>query len=315
MQKRNRIKVNLNKPPSERWEFLKDYIPEMNQLLGCYLSDMTGAGIFSEAIDLYKANFISEDYLEEIQSIDKLSNFSENEVLITNLYYDALKFIFGCTSYAIHINNKNVHARNLDWWTENELLKVHTKVFDFQKNGKTIFSCVSWPGFIGALSGVRKGAFSITLNAVSSNDSPEFAIPITFLIRDVLEKVNEFDKAVKILSETPIASDCLLMVIGVEENQSVVIERTPTRFELREPENGIITVTNEYLKIDNKMTNDSLQETASCRYRRVLELYKENEPKSSSDCFRILSDDRVKMNITMQQMLLYPATGEIELKK
>ena len=310
-----RIKINLEEEPSKRWNFLELYKKEVNSLIKYYLDDLTDAGIFEEYIDTYKELFISESYKREIKAISSFTSFSENKILITNLYYDALKFVFGCTAFSVSNTKEKLHARNLDWWSENNMLAKHTKIFDFVKENMIVYSLVSWPGFVGALSGVKKGAFSITLNAVLSNEAPQFAIPITFLIRDVLENASDFNEAVQILSETPIASDCLLMVIGCEENESVVIERTPTKFSIRQPEDDVLIVTNEYLSLsENKITNDTLQITASGRYNRVKKLLDIKNLEQTEDYFEVLSDKEVKMDMTVQQMVFNPKTGEVYLK-
>jgi len=310
-----RLKINLDLNPSDRWKSLKQYKEEVNSLFKYYLEDLSGAGIFETYIELYKSNFISKTYREEIKSIEKLCDFTENQILITNLYYDALKFVFGCTAFCITNTEKRLHARNLDWWTENNILGKYTKIFDFEQNGNTVYSLVSWPGFVGAISGVRQGAFTITLNAVLSNESPQFAMPITFLIRDVLQKAKTFEEAVKILSETTIASDCLLMVVGVNKDENVVIERTPTTFSIRNPLDNSLIVTNEYLTLtENKLTKDTLQLTAFGRHVRVKELLDTSVPKSIEDYFTILSDNKVKMDITVQQMVINPKNGDIHIK-
>ncbi len=310
-----RIKIDLDKLPSKRWEFLKNYKEEVNSLLKYYLEDLSDAGIFGDYIEMYKELFISESYKQEIKTVCKYSNFSENEILITNLYYDALKFVFGCTAFSTTKNNERLHARNLDWWSENNFLGNYTKIFNFDKKGELIYSLVSWPGYIGALSGVKKGKFSITLNAVFSNEAPQLAIPITFLIRDVLENAPDFEEAVKILSETTIASDCLLMVVGENDNQNVVIERTPTKYAIRKPVGGNLIVTNEYLSLTkNKQTQDTLQLTASGRHNRVKELLEIETPIKIEDYFSILSDKKIKMDITVQQMIFNVKTGGIHLK-
>lgn len=310
-----RITINLNAKPSERWHWLKDYKQEIDSLFKYYLEDLSSAGIFQDYIETYKTLFINKQYQQEIKSVSGYSDFSENEVFITNLYYDALKFVFGCTSFCITNQKEKFHARNLDWWSENNMLGKFTKIFDFKKDNETQYSLVSWPGFIGALSGVKPRLFSITLNAVLSNESPQFAIPITFLIRDVLEKAKTFDEAVIILSETTIASDCLLMVVGVNKDENVVIERTPTTFSLRKAAGNSLIVTNEYLSLtENKQTNDTLQLTASGRHQRVNEMIKHKTPESIQDHFDILSDLNVKMDITVQQMIFNPKNGGIHLK-
>lgn len=307
--------INLDIKAHKRWEFLKKHTDEINALLRFYLSDLSDAGIFKTYIEPYREMIISKKYQEEIKAVSNYCDFSEDEILITNLYYDALKFIFGCTAFSISNSCERWHARNLDWWTDGTILGDYSMIFDFQKEGETIYSLVSWPGFIGALSGVRKGAFSITLNAVLSNEGPQFATPITFLIRDVLEHITTYDEAIKKLSETTIASDCLLMVVGCNEGENVVIERTPTTYAIRKAVDNHLIVTNAYLALtENKITQDTLQATASGRHGRVKQLLGIKTPRTVNEYMNILSDSAIKMDITVQQMVLHPKTGNIHLK-
>ena len=235
--------------------------------------------------------------------------------MLANLYYDVLKFYFGCTAFAIKTEDAIIHSRNLDWWTENNLLSKHSKIFDFQRNGKTVFKTIGWPGFVGALSGTKPEKFSLTLNAVLSNDHPEIACPISFLLRDILDSANSFDEAKVKLEQTTIASDCLILLSGIKSNEMVVIERTPKRFATRESENGFIIVTNDYKQLENNLTTESLLQSTSCnRYNRTQALLKK-APTDVEDCLNILKDKQVMMGITVQQMVFNNNTGDIKLLK
>jgi acid ceramidase/N-acylethanolamine-hydrolysing acid amidase len=228
--------------------------------------------------------------LAEIDFIASISDFSADEVLIANLYYDVLKFCFGWTAFAIENNGKIIHSRNLDWWTENNLLSEHSKIFDFQRNGKTVFKTVGWVGFIGTLSGIKPQQFSLTLNAVLSKDSPEIAIPISFFLRDILDTTKNFDEAKKALEITTIASDCLLLLSGIKSDEMVVIERTPTRFATRKAADNFITVTNDYKLIENNSGEESLLQSTSCsRFDRAEVLLKSQEDIGIETCLNILS--------------------------
>ncbi len=315
MEKEEHI-VNLDLPADKRWLFLVNYKDEINELLQCYLNDFEEADFVFESINNYKREVISNEYLEEIEFVASISKFSADQVLIANLYYDVLKFYFGCTAFAVDNNGSVMHSRNLDWHTENNLLSKHSKVFNFQRNGKTVFKTVGWTGFIGALSGTRPNSFSLTLNAVLSNDSPEIAFPVSFLLRNVLDSSNSFEEAKQKLEKTNIASDCLILLSGVKSNEMVVIERTPKRFATREAENGFITVTNDYKELENNLTGESLLQSTSCgRYDRTQELLKNKIPSNFDECLNILKDEKVMMGITVQQMVFNNKTGEIELIK
>lgn len=308
--------INLDLPPAKRWEFLVDYKDETNELLRYYLNDFEGADLIFHSISDYKKHIISQEYLEEIDFIASISDFSPDQVLIANLYYDILKFYLGCTAFATETHDTIYHARNLDWHTENNLLGKHSKIFDFRRNGKTVFKTVSWPGFIGALSGMKPGKFSLTLNAVLSNDPPEIALPVSFLLRDILDSAGSFEQAKISLEHTIIASDCLVLLSGTESKEMVVIERTPKRFSTRLPQNGYIIVTNDYKQLENNLTGESILQSTSCgRYDRAGQLIMSHFPKNSEECLKILKDEDVMMNITVQQMVFDTKTGNIQLIK
>lgn len=308
--------INLDLPPNERWNFLINYKSEINELLQYYLNDFEGGEFIFESIGGYKKEIISKEYLEEIEFISSISNFSPDQVLIANLYYDILKFYFGCTAFAVENNGNVLHSRNLDWWTENNILSDFSKIFLYQKNGKTIYKTVGWVGFVGALSGTKPKKFSLTLNAVLSNDNPEIALPVSFLLRDILNSANSFEEAKEKLEQTTIASDCLILLSGTDTNEMVVIERTPTRYATRTTKNKYICVTNDYKKLENNTKEESLLQSTSCnRFNRTQELLEKEIPTNPDKCFAILKDENVMMGITVQQMVFNNRTGEIELLK
>ncbi|GAL85829.1 peptidase C45 acyl-coenzyme A:6-aminopenicillanic acid acyl-transferase [Sporocytophaga myxococcoides] len=262
--------VHLDLLPDQRWAFLIDYKEAINDLLQCYLNDFEGADFIFDNIELFKNAIISEEYLKEIDFIASISNFSPSEVLIANLYYDILKFYFGCTAFAVSNGQTVMHGRNLDWHTENNLLGKHSLILNFKREGKTLFKTIGWPGFIGTLSGIRPGKFSLTLNAVLSGESPEIAVPISFLLRDILTSSSTFQEAKQKLENTKIASDCLILLSGILADEKVVIERTPNRSATRASDSGYIIVTNDYKKIQNNTSAISVLQATSCgRYERT----------------------------------------------
>lgn len=304
--------VNLDLPPLERWTFLENYSQQIDELIGCYLADFKGEELIFQNIEFYKSAIVPLSYQQEISSLAAICSFSENEVLIANLYYDILKFYFGCTAFAIHNGETMLHARNLDWHTDNDILSKHTCIFDFQKDGETIFETVGWPGFIGALSGTKPGSFSITLNAVLSQDSPEIAYPVSFLLRDVLAEAGNYNEAKTTLEQTTIASDCLLLLSGISADEAVVIERTPKRSASRKGDD-ILVVTNDYKVLENGNNNEGniLQSTSCGRFDRAEYLISSMLPKSKEVCIDLLRDAEVMMGITVQQMVFDNQTGEM----
>ncbi len=309
------IHIDLGKSPSNRWHLSPIQQEQARQLLTSYLADIGGVHQFSGMLTQYAELFMQPDHLEEIKSLAEIVNCSVEEALLVNLYYDAIKLVMGCTAFAVDTPDGPLHARNLDWWTENAMLTDYTTITHYS-GGYNTFKTVGWSGYIGALSGVAPDRFAITLNAVLSNDPPAFAKPISLFLRSVFETAKTYAEAVDLLMSEEIASDCLLLISGINAGEMAVIERTPTRSAIRHPENGFITVANDYIALDSSEVKSTSQlQTTSCgRFEKATEHLTHKLPTSPADCFAILQDSSIQMNITVQQMVFSAKTGEIHVQ-
>jgi acid ceramidase len=311
------IDVDLSLPPAKRWHSLHAFRDQARQLLDQYARDLGGIEQFRESIIAYRDAYLPPEYAAELTAISHLLDVSEEAALVVNLYYDLIKFLLGCTAFAVDTEQGPLHARNLDWWTEMGLLSTTTLVTRFRGAAAGPFQVVAWPGFTGALSGLAPGRFAITLNAVSSNEPPAFAMPITYLIRSVLETARTFAEAVDRLASVETASDCLLLVTGVRAGEMIVIERTPTRAAFRSPTSGHLLVTNDYLVLQPKPTSTSagqeLRQTSCSRFDRASLLLMQHAPHNAAECLAILTDPAVRMRITVQQMVMSAAQGILEV--
>ena len=101
------------------------------------------------------------------------------------------------------------------------------------------------------------------------------------------------------------------MLTGIRAGEMAVIERTPSRAEVRLGENGRIFVTNDYRLMQTGLRNleSELQTTACRRYDRVSALVASRVPQDADRCLDYLSDATVRMGITVQQMVLQASTG------
>jgi len=297
---------------------LHPYLADGRQLLAQYMTDLGGGAQFRDVIAAYRDGCIPADYVTELTAIAAMIGVSPDEVLVVNLYYDLLKVVLGCTAFAVDTDNGPLHARNLDWWTENDLLARSTVLVDMRGAAAGPFRVVAWPGFIGALSGVAPGRFAISLNAVLSDEPPAIAAPITFVLRSVFETARTFAEAVDQLVATEIASDCLLLVTGTQHGEMVVVERTPTRAAVRHADRGRLVVANEYRALATNGTaagtEQELQRTSCGRFDRATALLAQHGPWRATDCFSVLADPAVQMRLTVQQMVMSAAQGTLEVR-
>lgn len=304
------MQVDLTRPARLRWDLSRGEEAAARELLAVYQRDL---GLPAPLVAELSRPAVRSDYWDEMQGIASRACVSTEEVVCGNLYYDALKVVLvGCTAFAVDTPSGPLHARNLDWWSENDSLRRHTMQTKFVGAREGEFTTVGWPGFVGAFSGVAPNRFAVTLNAVISDEPLQMAAPVVFALRQTLEEAANFESALRTLQTIPLASDSLLLLTGVHEGEMAVIERTPTRAEVRLAENGCLFVTNDYRKMHTGLRGfeSELQATACRRYDRISELVMARVPRDATECLKYLNDPAVRMGITVQQMVFHAATGK-----
>jgi len=312
-----RVHVDLRQPPEARWRFMDAaQCASLHALADTYLKDLGSLAEIAEQIAPIAAEHLDASTLAELRGLSQHAEIDEARLLLANLYYDAFRILIGCTAFAIDAPTGPIHARNLDWWAPNRLLTSTTWITAFEYGAMGPFETVGWPGMIGAFSGIAKGRFAVTMNAVVSREPAEPAASIAMLIRHAFETCADFDAAVALLSATKITADCLLLVTGVREGELIVIERTSSRAELRTAENGILVVTNDYRAMPGEVPEHvgELARTADARFLRAHQLTHWKRPMTPSACFEILSDAKVRMDMTVQQMFMHAASGTLDVR-
>lgn len=304
--------VDLRKEPVLRWKLSAEQLTWARELQATYQRDL---GLPASVVAELSRPLIGEQYWNEMVGIAEQAKVPIGDVVCGNLYYDALKSVLmGCTAFAVDTPEGPLHARNLDWWTENDALRRYTMVTKFTGGAAGEFCSVGWPGFTGIFSAIAPGRFAVTLNAVISDDPMRAATPVVFLLRQVLEEAADFRTALRLLSTVPVASDSLLLLTGVRPGEMVVVERTPTRSKVRFSENGSIFVTNDYRALETglRKVNSALQATACRRYERISALVARRAPLNARECLTYLEDPDVRMGMTVQQMVFQASTGECD---
>jgi acid ceramidase len=302
------LTVDLGRPSHNRWHLTPAQRQQARDLLTSYKADL---GLSQDAAEFLSASakeFVRPDHWSEMKSLSTALGLPIGDVALGNFYYDALKVVLGCTAFAVDADGAILHARNLDWWTENAALARYTTVSHFIGGPAGPFITIGWPGFIGAFSGIAPGRFAVTLNAVLSLERAQPATPVVLLLRIVLEEARSFDEAAAILSDALLPCDCLFLLTGTRSGEMVVIERTPTRHAVRPAQDGFVCVTNDYqrLRADSGGATSELLATSCHRFQAVDALIRKESPQNPDTCFAYLSDPAVEMRITVQQMVFRP---------
>eukprot|EP00451_Oxyrrhis_marina_P047426 CAMPEP_0204449400 /NCGR_PEP_ID=MMETSP0470-20130426/99817_1 /ASSEMBLY_ACC=CAM_ASM_000385 /TAXON_ID=2969 /ORGANISM="Oxyrrhis marina" /LENGTH=611 /DNA_ID=CAMNT_0051449217 /DNA_START=50 /DNA_END=1885 /DNA_ORIENTATION=- len=122
-------------------------------------------------------------------------------------------------------------GRNLDWNLDASLLKYVLQV-DYQKANQTLFTAVQIAGEVGILHGMRKGAFSVQLDARDEGGSvvtnlleliAKGAKTPTHVMRKALETAATFDAGVDALSGTEMANPAYFIVAGAAKGEGAIL--------------------------------------------------------------------------------------------
>ncbi|KAK3605189.1 hypothetical protein CHS0354_012999 [Potamilus streckersoni] len=177
-------------------------------------------------------NYLKQPYAGELRGIAQALNCSLGDVVIANLIYDISAF---CTSIVSQDDQGQIwHSRNLDY-NFGDMLRNLTIHVEFVSKGKTVYSAITYAGYIGILSGQKPKAFSITVNQRSEGFILENillalldrkAVPTTFLVRDILANEPDFESAISRLSTTDTVAPVYFIIAGMNPGQGAVITKS-----------------------------------------------------------------------------------------
>ena len=244
---------------------------------------------------------------------------SWRSVMLANLAYDAALAFYGCSTIALATSDGPVLARNMDWWPET-ILARSSHLVRFYRSGAMAFASAGWPGAIGVVSGLSGRGFAIVLNAVRSPHRVDFrGYPVLLHLRRVLEDAGDFDAAVQWLSSERLTVGCLLTVVGRENHERVVIERTQRDHAFRRPAGSEpILTTNHYRRLHEVVQNGTPDpnELLCTRYGALAAAFADHDGETPVDHARLLyalTDPAVMQNITAQHVIVRPRDGSIRL--
>lgn len=225
--------------------------------------------------------------------------------------------IFGCTAGVKWINEIGmVHIRNMDWELQN--IGNTTRLFKYVR-GDRHFVAVGISGFVGVLSGMVPGAYSVTINYAPLSGRPRFTSwGPSFLLRDVLEECDTYEDAVYYLKNERLSTGILYTVCGTKKRQACVIERTRNDASVRKMKTDSFVCANHYVsrKFKKYNTDKELLKYSLERYECMNDLLTNQKKYHSYDnIFKCLNVEPVYNEESYQQMMFVPAKGEVKAKR
>ena len=233
--------------------------------------------------------------------------------------------MFGCSTLALATPDGPVLARNMDFFPEDVLAQTSALIY-LNCGGQLDFANAGWPGTVGDETAMRAKGFAIALNAVTcSEGSRKTGYPVLLYLRKVFDDATDFDHAVQMLTKQTLASPCLLTIIGTENHQRIVLERTPTRCVARKPDgHRALVTTNDYRALADKpvesndpnSSSNVLYQTTCHRHDNLSTFFAKHDGTqnvSDEELLYRLTDPGVFSEITAQHVIMRPRQQAIRM--
>jgi predicted choloylglycine hydrolase len=288
----------------------KIFLKEIDSKLPSWIykkSLIIGIAWFNRDLDAY----IPKEYRDEIYGIseffsDEFDNVGPKYNRIIN-YHAAHDIghavqnmhLVDCTAFGKwkfdSSNQEMLMGRNFDFYFGDEFAKNKIVLLSNPDKGYKSIS-VTWPSFIGVVSGINETGLGITLNSDKSEIPSESGTPVSIIARDVLQYASTIDEAFEICKKYKSFVSESFTISSLKDKKVVVIEKTPSITSIYDPMTGKIVVTNHYqsdalkndpLNIEHIKNSESLR-----RFERTKELLDAQDSLNYKTIASILRDQK-----------------------
>jgi hypothetical protein len=253
-------------------------------------------------------NYVSEELKNEILGVSLF--FSDEYDFIGKKYMRILAYhaahdlghalnnysLVGCTSFSAWGENTKdgdiIHARNFDFYFGDEFAEEKVILMLKPDSGYALIS-YSWPGMMGVVSGMNEKGLAVTINASMSEPPTSASLPISILVREVLQFTKNLNEARNYISEKEIFVSESIMISSALDNKTIIIEKTPEKQGVFES-NELLICSNHFQSVP--FINDSInirnikKTDSKYRFNRVADLVNQKETIDVKRAITILRD-------------------------
>lgn len=311
------LKVDLSKPISESYvDISKEICSTSEDLLEAVSEEIISA--YPGALNLAHIINLRTKFRFKKEAVE-VSNIADGDwrlLMLCGMAYELMTW--ACSTAALATPDGPILARNMDFWPEKELAR-NTYNIEYYSGAEKRMSIAGWPGSLGLVTAMSSKGFAIALNAVWSTEGRRnTGYPVMLFLRKVIEDASGFDHAVEMLTKQKLMAACLLTVVGRENHERIVIERTPSKYKYRKPEGdtALVTTNNFWTDVDTGLENkNTLTETSCSRFDALVEFSKFPEAQNPSDesLLYALTDPSVIQKITAQHVIVRPRDNQMSV--
>lgn len=260
-------------PQKWKLQLLKSYVIYRNRHLSRYVSDDFRSQIHGVVLGIPDIHPELGDYYNRMLNYHAAHDISY--MMIDNPLVSAA----GCTSFGAWggatEDRRLITGRNFDWEAA-EVFSRDRVVILCEPDEGIPFVSLAWAGMAGVVSGMNRAGVSVTINGAPSSLPAQTATPVATVARDVLQQAKSLDEALDLLRNAKVFVSSLWLVGSRSDGKFVVVEKTPTAMNVREPKGDFIVSANHFqtptLASDTRNQSYIEEATSVPRYERMTEL-------------------------------------------
>lgn len=205
--------------------------------------------------------------------------------------------LVGCTSMAVWDENSEdgnlLIGRNFDFYVGDEFAKEKIISFTKPEQGYPYMS-VTWPGFVGVVSGMNNEGITVTINAGKSKIPLTAKTPISLVTKEILQYAKNIDEAVAIVKKRKVFVSESIMVGSAADRKAVLIEVSPDKIGVVDVPNSTSLLCSNHFQSEtfqhDKRNVKQIQESHSqYRYdklKEILKAEKQMNPQKMAETLR-----------------------------
>jgi hypothetical protein len=249
------------------------------------------------------ADRVPQRFVDEMDALAKAADLPPWQVKATNLIPEMMH----CSGFALlseaTADGKLYHGRVLDYGVSIKL-QNHAVLVIQEPDGKVPFVNVSYAGFIGSVTGMNLARISIGEMGGGGVGLWE-GIPMSFLVRMVLEDARTLDQALNVFKDNPRTCEYYYVIADANADDAVGIKALPDLLEIVHPGQS-------HPQLPHPVENTVLM-SADDRYRSLVRLVKAGYGTFTEQSAIRLMDAPVAMKSNLHDALMVPEDAVIHV--
>lgn len=242
---------------------------------------------------------VPQQFMDEMKALAEAADLPFNQVLAANLIPEA----FHCSGFALLKEatacGQVLHGRVLDYGVTLRLQERAVLIIQ-EPDGRQPFVNVSYAGFIGSVTGMN--AAGVSIGEMGGGGTGRWrGIPMSFLVRMVLEDATTLDQAVGVFTDNPRTCEYYYVIADARANRAVGMKAVPEKVELIQPGQAHPLLPNP--------VPSAVALSAGKRYQALSRLIRDGRGTFTPESAIRLMDEPVAMKSNLHDALMVPALG------